>query len=248
MSWKDQELTKNVSQNWFWYQLQRKTKTREIFCCDSWGLDIVGQPSTRTRILSAEHGSSQSTIDRQLNKLGLVNRHCPKVPYELTNDQAHLRVNIYKLLANFQDDRFRRHIFTGVKNGSIFVNLTKEISGFAPSRLQNLLSNNDGLNRSVWWNFSGGVSLWACPTWSCGEFWALYPTTSAILCFALKARYPKLDHESHPLMQHINTPQQTLSMSLSANVKKKWRVESSASNRLQFKLCTISCADEGSTI
>lgn len=152
-----------MSQNWFWYQLQRKTKTREIFCCDSWGLDIVGQPSTRTRILSAEHGSSQSTIDRQLNKLGLVNRHCPKVPYELTNDQAHLRVNIYKLLANLQDDRFRRHIFTGVKNGSIFVNLTKEISGFAPSRLQNLLSNNDGLNRSVWWNFLGAFHFELVP-------------------------------------------------------------------------------------
>lgn len=55
--------------------------------------------------------------------------------------KAQRSVKIWKqLLANYQYTRFWRRIVSGMKNGSIFIML-KEISGFVPTRSQNLLSN-----------------------------------------------------------------------------------------------------------
>ena len=73
-------------------------------------LAVEQEPSTSTRILSTEFGTSRSTINNHLNKLGFVNRRCRQVSHQLIPDQARDRIDICKrLLENPLDERqFKR--------------------------------------------------------------------------------------------------------------------------------------------
>ena len=74
-------------------------------------LKVELEPSTSTRILSTEFGTSQFTINNHLGQLGFVNRHCRQVPHELTPDQARDRIDICKrLLGNPLDERHFKQI------------------------------------------------------------------------------------------------------------------------------------------
>ena len=69
--------------------------------------------ATSTQRLSAELGSSKSTIARQLHKLGKVNRRCREVPHELTTEQAQRRVVACRqLLENPLDERWIKRVVT----------------------------------------------------------------------------------------------------------------------------------------
>ncbi|XP_014783721.1 histone-lysine N-methyltransferase SETMAR-like [Octopus bimaculoides] len=110
---------------------------------------VEQQPNASTRTLSAELGPSQSTINRLLHRLGLVNRCCREAPHEITNDQVQRRVNICKqLLANPRLTRFWHRIATENEKWSYFHNPNKRNEWLRSGQLSNLLSNKSSLNRS----------------------------------------------------------------------------------------------------
>lgn len=132
------------------------------------------------------------------------------------NDQSQQCVNICKqLLAYPQDASFWHWIVMGrgMKNGSIFVILIREISGFIPARIQNLLSKMGGLNRScVFDGISKEVLHFESVPYSHVVNVDLYAQQLQCIYNTLKTHYPALVNWRHTLLQNDNDPANTANM------------------------------------
>lgn len=211
-------VNERTAQNWFKRfkegdtTLQEKPRSGRPSVVDNEVLleAIQHQPSSSTRALSAELGPSQSTINRHLHQLGLVNRRCREVPHELTPSQQKRRVEVCKeLLSNPQDLRFWRRIVTGDEKWIFFRNpdMGKQWQhpGQPPKPVVKRGRFEQKVMLCVWWNFEGVVHFEFVPHGRAVDA-DLYSQQLERVYDVLKARYPALVNRQRALLQHDNAP------------------------------------------
>ena len=173
-------------------------------------LAVKQEPSTSTRILSTEFGTSRSTINNHLNKLGFVNRRCRQVPHELTPNQARDRIDICKrLLENPLDERQFKRIVACDVMWIYYRNPDKRNQWLHSGQPANTVARigrfEDKVMLSVWWNYEGILHFELVPDGHAVDA-DLYSQQLDRVYATLRDRYPALVNRKHALLQQDNVP------------------------------------------
>jgi [histone H3]-lysine36 N-dimethyltransferase SETMAR len=177
---------------------------------------VERNPSTSTRRLSAELGSSQSTIIRQLHKLGKVNKRCREVPHELSFAQAQHRIDTCKkLLQNSMNERWMKRVVTCDEKWIYFSNPNKENQWLDPGQEAYPVAKRDRFSKKVmlcvWWNFEGVIhfELVANNRAINAE---LYTDQLDRMYTALGKKYPALINRKQVILQQDNASPHTAAL------------------------------------
>ena len=174
---------------------------------------VEANPSTSTRRLSAALDIPQTSVVRHLNIIGKVNRRCREVPHDLTENQAHNRVDTCrKLLEHPRDDRFIRRIVTCDEKWVYFNNPDKQNQWLDPGQMAEPVAKRDRFSKKallcVWWNFEGVIHFELVPNGRTIDA-DLYCAQLDRMYAALRRKYPALVNRKRALMQQDNAKPHT---------------------------------------
>jgi histone-lysine N-methyltransferase SETMAR len=167
------------------------------------------EPHSSTRELSAATGHSQTTMNRHLNEIGLVNKRPRQDLHELTDAQAERRVEVcQQLLKNPLDDRFWKRIVTCDEKWIFLNNPDKRKQWVYPGQEVAVVKQDrfgQKVMLCVWWNYQGIVHFELLRDGRAVNA-TLYSQQLDRVHQVLQTRYPGLVNRNQVLLQHDNAP------------------------------------------
>jgi [histone H3]-lysine36 N-dimethyltransferase SETMAR len=116
-------------------------------------------PTSSTRQLAADIGSSKSTVSRHLHELGFTNKKCIEVPHALTVTQKEQRINICSDLSRFEAGMSLSQIITCDEKWIFLDNRKPETQwvqpGETPVQTTKRKQHDPKVLLCIWWCSSG---------------------------------------------------------------------------------------------